>query len=67
MYRQNFNNDTIFNSESHGNDAEYNSPSSIKKNIVNSSPRYGYDNNGNSASFQINIYNNNTPNTKSQN
>ena len=51
MYRQNFNNDTIFNSESHGNDAEYNSPSSIKKNIVNSSPRYGYDNNGNSASF----------------
>lgn len=47
MYRQNFNNDTIFNSESQGNDPEYNSPCSIRKNIVNSSPRYGYDNNGN--------------------
>ena len=31
MYRQNFNNDTIFNSESLGNDDEYNSPTSKKK------------------------------------
>ena len=35
MYRQNFNNDTIFNSESLGNDDEYNSPSSKKKIVDN--------------------------------
>ena len=51
MYRQNFNNDTIFNSESLENDDEYNSPSSKKNKIVNTSPRYGYDHLGNNTPF----------------